>query len=104
MRNWREVLADIQAARHAGDPAEWEVIWARRRDNVQRPRVSWCALTRKWIVAPDGHRHRCGASWKADVAFRSWADAMSEANDLYRERLTVARAQFEYDYSQRNRR
>lgn len=61
--------------------------WRRhRRHEITKPRVSWCAMTRKWIVSPDGRRHTCSASWKSDVAFRRWPDAIREALLIYRDR------------------
>ena len=57
----------------------------------QKPRVSWCAFTRKWIVNAHGWPHRCGSpSYKADVAFRRWHDAMAEANTIARQRIRSA--------------
>lgn len=57
-----------------------------------KPRVTWCDLTRKWIVVPSGRRHVCSYSWKPDQAFRFWADAMAEANAAARSRIAIVRA------------
>lgn len=67
--------------------------WMRRRAYIQKPRVSWCEFTRKWIVNDLGNRHQCGrGSYKRDTAFRYWGDAMAEANAVYRERAMRALA------------
>jgi hypothetical protein len=68
-------------SRHSG-------VWVTPRlDLIQRPRVSWCAFTRKWIVNARGSRHVCGrGSFKSDQAFRRWHDAMAEANRAHRAR------------------
>lgn len=65
--------------------------WERRRDMIQKPRVTWCAFTRKWIMNANGQRHACGrGSYKSDLAFRHWGDAIAEANLVYSERVADA--------------
>jgi len=59
--------------------------------SITKPRVSWCAFTRKWIVSPRGNRHECGrTSYKSDIAFRRWPDAMREANMIAWEHIKGA--------------
>lgn len=63
----------------------------RTPDHIQKPRVSRCVFTRKWIVNAHGNRHACGSgSYKSDLAFRHWRDAMAEANAQYRDRVQKA--------------
>jgi len=77
---------------------DWEAVWARRRDAVPRPRVSWCALTRKWVLTLDGRRHECSRAWKLDEAFRYQHDAMTEGARAYTARVQAAWEQFERVY------
>lgn len=58
---------------------------------ITKPRVTWCAFTRKWIVSPLGYRHECKrSSYKSDIAFRRWHDAMTEANWIAEHRIRAA--------------
>jgi len=60
---------------------------ARQRLLEERPRVSWCAFTRKYVLVRNGGKHVCNRSWKTDEAFRHLSDAMDEGRRYVAERL-----------------
>lgn len=74
------------------DPEDAEAVGAlnalfeRRARRLQKPRVSKCPLTNKWIMCPQGWVHHCTPSYKEEVAFRYWEDAIAEGNRVHQER------------------
>jgi hypothetical protein len=71
----------------ADQPGDSWQRWQQRRQAVVKPRVSKCNVTAKWIVNVRGLRHACSHAWKSDRAFSRWADALAEANTVYRDQL-----------------
>jgi len=62
--------------------------WLAGLRRPQKPRVSKCDKTNKWIVNKSGWRHHCGSgSYKSDEAFRHWRDAVDIAVSEYEDRL-----------------
>lgn len=96
MRKWSDVRADMHMVRAVAQTDESRsAIWARRLADIPRPRVSWCPITRKWVLSRDGRPHNCDRNWKLDEAFRHQHDAMTEGARVYRERALAARATFD---------
>lgn len=66
------------------DPNVRRVLRKAHRDSGRRPRVSWCAFTRKWMVNANGDCHECGSpsSIRSESAFRYLPDAMDYATEI----------------------
>lgn len=66
-----------------------------------RPRVTFCAFTRKWVVNERGDRHRCNArTSRVESAYRHHLDALDEAAFLAAQEYRSHIAAVENFYSQ----